>query len=141
MSAQANIAIADGLATPVTHTFVPRGARTESNGKNRAEWRENSTINAEGDLSIVEHYQRGSGADGLEKITWVISVPTLQVVGTNDLGFTPPAQKAYECVGVVECRFPRRSTLAERGNIAAFIKNFAATAYMEAAIENREAAW
>lgn len=140
MAVQAPIVINDGLGVPVAHTFAARGARTEPTGKLRAIWRENSTINAEGDLSIVEHYVQGSGPDGLEKFTWVISVPTLQVVGTNDLGFTPPAQKAYECVGVIECRFPRRSTLVERGNIAAFIKNFAATAYMENAIELRDPA-
>lgn len=141
MSAQANIVIADGQGSPANHTFIPKGARVEPNGKNRALWREASAISAEGDLTITEHHTESSGPDGLEKFTYVISVPTLETVGTSDSGVTPPARKAYENVGVIEFRFPRRATLAERGNLAAYVKNFAALAYVENAIENREPAW
>lgn len=141
MSAQANIVINDGVAVPVAHTFVPKGARVDPNGKMRALWRENSAVSAEGDLTIVEHFTEQTGPDGIQKLTYVITVPTLETVGTSDNGVTPPARKAYECVGVIEFRFPRRSTLAERGNIHAYVKNFAALAYMETAVEQREPAW
>lgn len=140
MSSQANIVINDGAGTPVAHTFNPKGARKQPSGSDVAVWRDQTPANAEGFLSITEHHSEAVG-QGNEKFTWVIEVPTLETVGTNDAGVTPPQTRAYAVVGVLEFRFPKRATLLELQHIAAYMKNFSALAYVTNAVTLREPAW
>ncbi len=141
MAAQANIALTDGEASPVVHTFVTKGSRAQPNGKVVANWREASSVNAEGDNTLVAHYQEGTGANGTIKHTYVLSMPVLETVGTNDSGITPPATKAFENVGVLEFRCSRRSTAQQRENLVKMLADLAAEAVILNEVENRETAW
>lgn len=141
MAAQANIVLTDGENTPVNHTFVVKGSRAQSNGKVRADWREASAVNAEGDNTLVAHYTDGTGPDGITKHTYVLTMPVLETVGTNDAGVTPPATRAFENVAVLEFRTSRRSTAQQRENLVKMIADLAAEAAILNEVENRETAW
>lgn len=138
MSAQASVIINDGAATPVAHTFLPKGTKSVE-GKDIATWKDVSPTNAEGFLSMVEHHTPFN-SNGMEKFRYVIDVPTLETPGGTG-PFVPPPTRAYGGVIVIEVWAHKRATADELKNYAAYAKNFAGHAYFKAAIENREAAW
>lgn len=142
MAAQGNIVLTDGAGTPVNHTFVSKGTRVDpKTGKQVATWKVPSTINAEGDQILKQHFSEGLGAEGVTKHTYVLTRPVLQTVGTNDAGITPPAQKAYENIAVLEFRTSRRSSSQERKDLVKMIADLAAEAVTLNEIENRETVW
>lgn len=140
MSAQANIVINDGQATPVAHTFNPKGAKTSVEGRDVALWKDQTPANAEGYLIITEQHTPPNG-NRIEKFRWVIEVPTLETVGTNDAGITPAPTRAYVTTAVVEVWASTRASQQELKDIAAYVKNFTALAYFNDAIVKREPAW
>jgi hypothetical protein len=140
MSAQAALVLNDGQATPVAHTFAPKGAKKNQNGLDIATWRDQSPANAEVYLSLVEQHSEPNG-NRVEKFRYVITVPTPETVGTNDAGVVPPVTKAYDTIGVVEVWATTRATQQELKDIVAYVKNFTATTYFSDAITKREAAW
>lgn len=141
MSAQANVVINDGQSTPAAHTFVPKGARVMPNGKTIAVWKDQSPVNAEGYLELVESHLDAFAGQKVEKFRWHIVVPTLHTVGTNDAGITPPATRAYSTEVVIEFFVTKHATQDELKNIVAYAKNFLALQYVYDAITKREAAW
>lgn len=142
MAAQGNIVLTDGAGTPVNHTFLPKGSRVDpATKKVVSTWKCASTVNAEGDQTLVQHYTEGSGSDGMRKHTYVLSRPVLQTVGTNDAGITPPAGKAYENIAVLEFRTSRRSTAQERKDLVKMMADLAAEAATLNEVENGETAW
>lgn len=141
MSAQANFVLTDGEGTPVNHTFAVRGVRAMPNGKVVANWLEASAVNPEGDNTLVGHFTDGTGPNGVTKHTYVLTMPVLETVGTNDAGVTPPAQKAYENIAVLEFRCSRRSTQQERENLVVMMADLAAEAVIKAEVENRDFPW
>jgi hypothetical protein len=140
MSSQANVVLANGETTPVNKTFAPKGALRSPTGKDVAEWREQSAVNAEGFFSLTEQHTDPNG-NRIEKFRYVIEIPTLETVGTNDAGITPAPSVAYVTTGVVEVWMSTRASQAELKDIVAFVKNFTATTYFSDAIKNREHAW
>lgn len=138
MSAQANLVLADGQTTPVNHTFVPKGARTNS-GKDVSLWRDQSPGISAGYLSVTEQHSP-KNANGMEKFRFVIEIPTLEQAAAGG-SFVPPPTRAYATVGVIEVWMHERASDQELKNIAAYVKNFAANAYFTNAVVNREAAW
>lgn len=142
MAQQANIVLTDGESTPVNHTFLPKGSRVDPTTKKVVStWKEASSVNAEGDNILTQHFVDGSGPNGVTKHTYVLSMPVLETVGTNDAGVTPPAQKAFENIGVLEFRCSRRSTAQQRENLVKMIADLAAEAVTLNEVENRESAW
>lgn len=142
MSAQANIVINDGQATPVAHTFNPKGVRTLDSKRSLALWRDqaNAAINALGYPSIEEHHS-DPNVNGIEKFRYLIKLPTLETVGTNDAGITPAPTKAYETIAVVEVWASVRASQQELKDIVAYVKNFTALTMFSDAITKREASW
>jgi len=140
MSAQANVVLANGETTPVNKTFAPKGALRSPTGKDVAVWREQSAVNAEGFFSLQEQHSDPNG-NRIEKFRYVIEIPTLETVGTNDAGITPAPSVAYVTTGVIEFWLSTRASQAELKDIVAFVKNLAATSYVSDAITKREHAW
>lgn len=142
MAVQANYVLTDGEITPINHTFVVKGVREDvKTGKIVATWKKASAVNAEGDYVLKAHYSEGVGANGIDKITYVLSVPQLETVGTNDAGITPPATKAFECIGVAEFRLPRRSSAQQRKNLVYMMGDLVTEAVTRLEVENRDFAW
>ena len=139
MAAQAAIVIADGATTPVSHTFNPKGAKTQSDKKDIAIWRDQSPTNAAGFLSITETHTPVN-ANGMEKFRYVIDVPTLESPSSGG-SFVPPPTRAYGTIAVIEVWAHERASLQELKDIAAYVKNFTALSYFNTAITLREPAW
>lgn len=143
MSAQVNVVLNDGQTTPVAVTFNPKGAKKQPDGRDKAVWRNQAALNAEGYLTIDEHHTDPKpGPNSVEKFTFVITKPVLETVSfANEAGVTPAPTVAYNLVAVLEFRYPKRATEAELQDIVAFAKNLAATEYVANAVVKREAAW
>ncbi len=139
MSDQAAIVINDGAGTPVARTFAPKGVIALDPKQTKATWRENAGLYL--GQPTIEEYHSAPNANGVEKFKWVFKLPTLQTVGTNDAGITPPAGVAYTTLGVLEFHLPTAATDLELSHIRAFVENFSALAMFETAIETRDPAW
>lgn len=139
MSQQAAIVINDGQATPVAHTFNPKGAKQAADKKDVAIWRDQTPVNAEGYLVLSETHTPPNG-NGMEKFRYVIDIPTLESPSSGG-SFVPPPTRAYGTVAVIEVWAHKRASQQELKDIAAYVKNFTATAYFTNAITAREAAW
>lgn len=113
----ANIVINDGAATPVAHTFVPIGK-----DENGVFWFEQATPAVANPLAakrIGYKQTRVLGdsskqAVGMSKVSYTIHLPTLETVGNNSQGFTPPSTLAYRELARVEFMLAERSTAQER---------------------------
>lgn len=139
MSAQTAISLADGQATPVSHTFDPRGAKKAADGKDVAVWRDQSGGVAVGFATITE-YHTGVNSNGIEKFRYVIDVPALEQASSGG-AFVPAPTKAFSDVVVVEVFSHERSSEARLKDIVAYVKNFTASAYFSNAVTKRDAAW
>jgi len=134
MAAVGNIVINDGQGTPVAHTFSP------------------STVTSE----VVQYHDRVGGivlgypeltlgqklpanGSGSIKQTLRISVPTLETVtGSTGDGFAPKPTLAYKERAFVEIYHDPRSSLQERKNLNAYLKNALANAAWTTLMENYE---
>lgn len=139
MSAQANIVINDGKATPVAHTFNPKGAKLAPDGKSVAIWRDQSPTQKVGYLTLKEEYTPVNG-NGMEKVRFVIDVPTLESAASGGT-FAPPPTRAYGTIATIEVWMHERASAAELEDIVAYVKNFTALAYFKDVVVKREAAW
>lgn len=142
MAAQASYTLTDAETVPINHVFTNRGVLSDpKSGKVVATWKKPSAVNAEGDYVLKAHYSEGVGANGVDKITYVLTIPSLETVGTNDAGITPPAQKAYEMIGVAEFRLPRRTTAQQRKNLVYMLGDLVTEAVTRLEVENRDFAF
>jgi len=95
MSAQANITVFDGAATPVSHTLVGEGIERLPDGSLKATWKES--------LAGVPDYAqiRVTGTkkklpSGVFRVSYRVEVPVMESVsGQNAAGYTAPPKVAY----------------------------------------------
>lgn len=121
----ANIVLNNGVATPVAHTFEPAGR--DVNGVPQFNDKLLGVALAYPQLSLS--LRRPTKTNRNYKVMGKIIVPTLEAAtGVNSQGFTPPAAIAYATMGVFEFVIPERSTLAERKDVLAYVKNALANA-------------
>lgn len=142
MPAFAAFSINDGQTTPASKTFNPVSAE---NGL--YVWQDQT-----GGIPLAyktiwyrrrraaQNVQAGaqSNAGRSDKVEIGISVPTMETLGTNDAGFTPPPTVA--CVDRYNGMFtqPERSTEAVRKDVLAFASNLYAHATFKAAIAQQQ---
>lgn len=133
MAAIANIVLADGQATPVNHTFVPLNQEGVNSSWNDA---------ASGIVAGFPVLRCKTNADSpdseVDKLTFNLDVPTLEALSANAAGFTPGPTVAYVGRIKVELLIPRRSSQAERDNLAAYVKNLTAHAVLQNAVKSRD---
>lgn len=112
MSAVATIAIQDGAATPVTHSFFPIQA-----GK-LAIWRENLSslpLIAQGMISLQLVLD---AKGGMNKVYKVLELPAQETqTGANSQGYTAAAKIAYTHKAKTEYFLPSRGTSAQRKDL------------------------
>lgn len=138
MSAQVSIVLADGKATPVSHTFEPRGAKNKD-GKDIAIWRDQSSGIAVGFATLTEHHSVPN-SNGVEKFRYVIDVPALEQAASGGT-FVPAPTKAFSDVVVIEIFAHERSSEDRLKDLVAYAKNFTSGAYFANAVTKRDAAW
>lgn len=145
MPALAAITVNDGQATPVAHTFNPVGP--DVNGVS-------SFVDRSGgiaigfpriDISLREPLKAkgaGSASDGKSRIfkgVITIGVPTLETTSpTTGTGIQPAPTIAYVVAARLEFYLPERSTLAERKNLLAYVKNALAHATCTSVLQDLE---
>lgn len=133
MPALAAIILNDGQATPVAHTFDP--VKIDSVGV--AKWND-----AVGGIPVgfpyVTFLNRSPSKDGsVYKITAKIVLPVLEVTSPSTAtGIQPAPTKAYDLTATIDVILPQRSSLAERKNLNAYMKNFLANTVMTQAVES-----
>lgn len=113
MSAQANITVFDGAATPVSHTLAPLGVTTDK-GSIIALWRENlSSVPISANVRITATHRKLR--NGIVREEFKVEVPVMEsIAGNNAAGYTAAPKVAFTdtflCVGY----FSERSTIANR---------------------------
>lgn len=134
MTAIANIVINDGANTPVAHTFAP----VTTDGQ-RAEFADRSAGVPLGYNTLVLSV-RPPVKDGLVYKTVVeIKTPILEAAtGPNAQGFTPAPTWAYGLVARLEILSSTRSTLQNRKDLLAFMRNALANSAIQSAIYDFE---
>jgi len=145
MSAKANIVINDGQATPVAHTFSPRGP-VDSNGYHIYEDRVGG-IAIGFPLLMFRVKSPTSGAqvsqsNRVYRVGMSLSVPTMEVTSPQTgTGIQPAPTVSYVHRANVEYLLPERGTLAQRKDLNAYTKNFLANAVWTTAVETFEGVW
>jgi len=136
MSAIAPLTLADGQATPVNHTFNP--IAIDASGV--ARWADRSGGIAIG-YPVVSFSVKAPAAKGSRnyRIVAKVTVPTLeQTSPSTATGIQPAPSVAYNLIGNLEFVIPERSTLAQRKDLLAYVKNLMATAVVTAAGQDFE---
>lgn len=143
MPAFANIVLTDAAGTPVNHTFNPvkieNGVAIHQDvslGVGIGFW----TFG----LSIRSPKSPGNGAvsaagSRVYRILMTLDKPTLETLGTNDAGYTPPATVAYVCRAKVEFIFPERCNLQDRKDVRAMVYDAINEAYVKNVVEDLQA--
>jgi hypothetical protein len=107
MSQQANITVFDGAATPVSHTLLQNGVKSDGTTA-WAFWKEaNSGLPDEAQIRYTQIAEKLKS--GVTKVTGRIEVPVMESIsGQNAAGYTAPPKVAYvERLDVVGYYSPR----------------------------------
>lgn len=131
MALFANVTLNDGQATSVPHVFA---VKSNDNQVSTFEDRVGGVPIGFGKLIV-----RTSETTEQRTVKVDILVPVLEAVsGANAAGFTPPAKVAYQNLGKLEFRTSLRSTLQQRKDIVAYVKNAASLALIGSLVADSE---
>lgn len=113
MSAQANITVFDGAATPVSHTLVPVGV-TRNGSQVEAAWRE-----ANVSLPLISQIRALTRNEtlktGIMRASGLSVVPVMEAIGSqNAAGYTAPPKVAHEVSFATTMHASPRSTITDR---------------------------
>lgn len=135
MPAIAALTLADGQATPVNHTFGVVGIDAQG----VARWADRSGGIALGFPQVNISLKNPSKDSRNFRVTAQVVCPVLeQTSASTATGIQPAPTKAYDVRANVELVLPERSTLQQRKDLAAYLKNFLATAVITTAVEQFE---
>lgn len=132
MSAVSSIVLADGLTTPVNHTF---GIQSQDrSGLILLENRVGGVPIGYERLGLFARPRQGAQQDS--KYVMTLAIPTLESVA-------PGAPPVLAFTDLVEVKFmsSQRSNAANRKNLVVMLKNLLAKAEVETTISNGEAWW
>lgn len=126
MAAVSTIVLADAQATPVNHSFIPLGP--DANG---VWWFEDQTGSStlgypRISLKLTRAPQASNGtassSNRVNRVKMTIYLPTLETLGTNDAGVTPPPTVAYVERMNEEFILSERDTLQNRKDLLKYSK-------------------
>jgi len=118
MSAQADLVLADGQASPVNKTFSARGASL-----NLAVYKDVSGGIGVGLPTVTLGNKVTEGNNGALRVEVRISIPVLETISGDAGGYTPSPKVAYRMFGKAELIAPNRATLQNRKDLRAFMAN------------------
>lgn len=140
MANATNIVLADALATPVNHTFIPLGKDA-----NNVFWFEDQSqpspigfwrISA----ALIRPLPGGPGArssnDRVSRVKLTLHEPILETLGTSDSGLTPPATIAYIDRVSTEYILSERSSSQNRKDLRKMNANLQNEPQVVAMVEN-----
>jgi hypothetical protein len=138
MTAIAALTLADGQATPVNHTFSPVNIDAEGVAK----WADRSGGIALGFPIVSYTIRNPTKSNRNYKLTLRVVTPVLEVTSPSTAtGIQPAPTKAYDLTAFTEIVLPERSTLAERNNLIAYMKNYLANAVVTSGVQNFESVY
>lgn len=138
MAAIANIVINDGKSTPVAHTFAP--VTIDQAGV--AKWADRVGGISIGFPTISYSLKNPNQGSRAYKLVAKVSLPVLeQTSPSTATGIQPAPTVAYNLLANIELVLPERSTLADRKDLFAFVKNALANAIFTNGVENFEAVY
>lgn len=124
MPAFTAITLNDGQSTPVAHSFTPVSL---SNGV--AVWNDRAKSVQLEQPYITAKTTRGKTQAGLTRQTFTLNVPNYSVLDGKLINV---------CGATIELRLPSTATQAQRDDLAAYVKNFAASPMFAAMAKNVE---
>lgn len=129
MSQIANIVIADGAGTPVSHTFEPISSALP------AIWRESiDGVPLYGEPEISLNLIRGSS---MNTVRAKLMLPVMETItGTTGDGYSAAPKVAYSVQASAEFKLPARSTITERKDLRVLLRNLLADAVMVDAVDS-----
>lgn len=131
----ANLVVNDGKATPVAHTFAP--VTIDSAGV--AKWADRSGGISVGFPTISYSLKSPTQGSKSYKMVAKVTLPVLeQTSPSTATGIQPAPTVAYSLLANFELVLPERSTLADRKDLFAFVKNALANAVFTNGVENYE---
>jgi len=144
MPAIAAIAINNGEASPVSHSFSPLG----QDAKTGIWWYEDQSprVNSTSPLGwprigilTRRNQQAGVGESAknrVNKVEVTLALPYMETLGTNDSGLTPAPTVAYIDRAKVEFFLSERDDIAMRKDVLAFSKNLLSHATITDLVQN-----
>lgn len=138
MAAIANIVINDGQTTPVAHTFAP--AKTQADMA-LLEDRTAGIYIGYNKLTFMLTRPTGPSKEATRnlKLSVKIETPKLETVSNNTVsGIAPAPTISYRPVVELICTFPERSSLQDRKDLQAYIKNVLSNSFVTDAFEKYE---
>lgn len=137
MPAFSSITLNDGAGTPVAHVFGP-----DTRELDRTSFADRSGGISVGYPTVQFQTSVPSKASRLYKVRAKIVMPVLEVVNSSTYsGITPAPTKAYDMTAEVVFYAPERSTLQNRKDIRAFMKNLLSDAVITTLVETQESAF
>lgn len=131
MAQIANIAIADGAATPVTHTFIPLASRPD------ALYREAISSLPLVGQGVVTLVNRSPANASLQRVRVKLELPALETAsGNNAEGYTAAPKVAYVNSVVVDLILPNRGTVQQRKDLRVMLSNLLKDAQVVDLIDN-----
>jgi hypothetical protein len=138
MAAIAALSIQDGAATPVAHTFSPNPDLVS----NLPVWVDRSGGIAMGYPKISLSVRNPTKTSRIYKVTLKIATPVMETTSASTASGIPPAPVvSYTPLCNVEFVLPERSTLQQRKDLFAFVKNTLTNAVMASAVQDFEPVW
>jgi hypothetical protein len=132
MPAIAAVVINDGAATPVAHTFSPVSIVGDV-----AKLADRSGGIALGYPVITQSVRSPGNGLRTYKVVQRVLYPILEVTSpSTSSGIQPAPTLAYNLMCNIEWVLPERSTLAERKNLKAFVKNYLAHSNTTVVVED-----
>lgn len=137
MASIASLTLTDATSpTPVNRTFSP--VNIDSLGV--ARWADRSGGIALGYPVASLHVRPPTKQSRVYKVQLKLVTPVLEVTSPSTAtGIQPAPTKAYDLTTVVEMFLPERSSLQERKDILAMLRDFLSEAITTAAVEDFEA--
>lgn len=131
MAQIANIAIADGAPTPVTHTFFPLASRPD------ALYRESLSALPLVGQGVVSLVNRSPANAQLQRVRVKLELPALETAtGNNAEGYTAAPKVAYVNSVVVDMILPARGTVQQRKDLRVMLSNLLKDAQVIDLVDN-----
>lgn len=132
MSQVSNIVINDGASTPVAHTFAPSRVAVDL-----VTYQDRSAGIVAGFNILTIGTRFADKKNGAQKVTVRMALPTLAVTApTTSTGIQPVPVAAYECFASVEFVLPSASTVQNRKDLLALVKNLLATSVISDSVQD-----
>lgn len=131
MAQIANIAIADGASSPVTHTFFPLASKPD------ALYRESLSALPLVGQGIVSLVNRSPANAQLQRVRIKLELPALETAtGNNAEGYTAAPKVAYTNSVVVDMILPARGTVQQRKDLRVMLSNLLKDAQVIDLVDN-----